>query len=112
MALAHPLVAAAPIFCFHGGLGTLWHGSSHTLSVRNELKSKNRDFPWERRTGNARLVDMVGLHEKDILETLIALLAQCDELLNDLEQYSPKYDELIRATRAAYRNALSVYVAD
>ncbi len=54
---------------------------------------------------------MVRLHEKDMLETLIALLAQCDELLNDLEQYSSKYDELIRATRAAYGNALSVYVA-
>lgn len=81
-------------------------------SVRNELKSKNIDFPWERRTVNARLVDMVGLHEREILETLIALLAQCDELLNDLEQYSPKYDELIRTTRAAYGNALVVYVAD
>ncbi len=55
---------------------------------------------------------MVGLHEKDILETLIALLAQCDELLSDLEQYSPKYDELITTTRAAYGKALSVYVAD
>ncbi|MGH8658497.1 MAG: hypothetical protein ACREV4_08495 [Gammaproteobacteria bacterium] len=55
---------------------------------------------------------MFELHEKEILETLIALLAQCDELLNDLEQYSPKYNELIRATRAAYGNALAAYVAD
>ncbi len=49
--------------------------------------------------------------EQEILETLIALLAQCDELLHDLEQYDPKYDELIKTTRAAYNNALAVYVA-
>ncbi|MGH8651012.1 MAG: hypothetical protein ACREYE_02010 [Gammaproteobacteria bacterium] len=50
--------------------------------------------------------------EQEILETLIALLAQCDELLHDLEQYEPKYDELIAATRAAYGNALAAYVAE
>ncbi|MGH8607624.1 MAG: hypothetical protein ACREX9_09425 [Gammaproteobacteria bacterium] len=50
-------------------------------------------------------------HEQEILETLTALLAQCDELLHDLEQYDPKYDELIRTTRAAYGNALAAYVA-
>ncbi|MGH8579620.1 MAG: hypothetical protein ACREVK_05685 [Gammaproteobacteria bacterium] len=49
--------------------------------------------------------------EQEILETLIALLAQCDELLYDLERYGPKYAELIRTTRAAYRNALAAYVA-
>ncbi|MGH8652567.1 MAG: hypothetical protein ACREYE_10555 [Gammaproteobacteria bacterium] len=43
---------------------------------------------------------------------MIALLAQCDELLHDLEQYDPKYDELITTTRAAYNNALAAFVAE
>lgn len=59
-----------------------------------------------------RLVDIVELQEREILETLIALLAQHDELLNDLERYIPKYDELMRVTRAAYGSALDAYVAD
>ncbi len=50
--------------------------------------------------------------EREILETLIALLTQCDELLYDLEQYESKYDELISTTRAAYRNALAAYVKE
>jgi len=50
--------------------------------------------------------------EQEILETLIALLAQCDELLHDLEEYDPKYDELIATTRAAYNNALAAFVAE
>lgn len=49
--------------------------------------------------------------EQEILETLIALLAQCDELLHDLEEYDPKY-ELITTTRAAYNNALAAFVAE
>lgn len=59
-------------------------------------------------------VHRYGFPERDqeILETLIALLAQCDELLHDLEQYKPKYDELITTTRAAYGNALAAYVAE
>ncbi|MGH8580735.1 MAG: hypothetical protein ACREVK_11665 [Gammaproteobacteria bacterium] len=51
-------------------------------------------------------------HEQEILETLIALLAQCDELLQDLQQYDPKHAELISATRAAYGNALAAYLAE
>ncbi len=47
--------------------------------------------------------------EQEILETLIALLAQCDELLHDLEQYDPKYDELIRTTRAAGERGYTDY---
>lgn len=84
----------------------------HPIRSQRKFKSKKLDFSLGAEDSETRLLDMWELQEKEILETLIALLAQCDELLNDLERYSPKYDELIRTTRAAYGNALAVYVAD
>lgn len=50
--------------------------------------------------------------EQEILETLIALLAQCDELVIDLEAGNGKYAEVIRTVKTAYGNAVACYVAE